>query len=158
MRKIQWWEFSVVLQFVETLSIWTSSAINLGLQSSSIRTAEFSIVESVALPRKKLESTLRRFQFGFDWCFHCWRIVLTINSSSKFSLNWPSKTKKISSIDSIFFFRRNLQNKKFFKSNEPFPVESYLRLLDLIDRAPPSLSKELRSTLSQSAAQLSVNR
>lgn len=51
--------------------------------------------------------------------------------------------------------KRNLQNKKFFKSNEPFSIDSYVDLLDLLDRAPPSLSKESRSSLGQSAANLS---
>lgn len=51
--------------------------------------------------------------------------------------------------------KRHSQNKKFFKSNEPFPIDSFVDLLDFLDRGQTTLSKELRSSLSQSAANLS---
>lgn len=56
----------------------------------------------------------------------------------------------------IFLFSRNTKTKKFFQTNEVFPIESYIQLLDFVDRPNPALSRELRASLAKSATILSV--
>ena len=58
---------------------------------------------------------------------------------------------------SFFLFRRNAKAKKFLRSNESFPIESYIKLLDFLDRQNPALSREMRTSLVNSATILSVN-
>ncbi|CAF4532713.1 unnamed protein product [Rotaria sp. Silwood2] len=50
---------------------------------------------------------------------------------------------------------RNAKNKKFLPSNEVFPLESYIKLLDFVDQPNPALTRDMRTTLSKNAAILS---
>ncbi|CAF1021461.1 unnamed protein product, partial [Adineta ricciae] len=50
---------------------------------------------------------------------------------------------------------RDFKNKKFLRTDEVFPVESYVKLLDFIDRPNPALTREMRSSLAKSANILS---
>jgi len=50
---------------------------------------------------------------------------------------------------------RNAKNKKFLQTNEVFPLESYIKLLDFVDRPNPALKKEIRASLTKSATVLS---
>ncbi len=56
----------------------------------------------------------------------------------------------------IRLFRRNIKTKKFLESNEVFPLESYIKLLDFIDRPNPALTRDMRTSLTKSATILSV--
>lgn len=53
--------------------------------------------------------------------------------------------------------RHNSKTKKFLRSNEIFPIESYIQLLEFINRPNPALTKELRASLTKSALTLSVD-
>jgi hypothetical protein len=46
---------------------------------------------------------------------------------------------------------RNIKTKKFLEPNEVFPLESYIKLLDYVDRPNPALAKEMRASLTKSA-------
>ncbi|CAF3434189.1 unnamed protein product [Rotaria sp. Silwood1] len=50
---------------------------------------------------------------------------------------------------------RNAKNKKFLQSNEIFPVESYIQLLDFVDQPNPALTRDMRTTLSKNVIILS---
>ncbi|UJR27775.1 hypothetical protein I4U23_009047 [Adineta vaga] len=50
---------------------------------------------------------------------------------------------------------RDVKNKKFLRTDEVFPVESYLKLLDFIDRPNPALTREMSASLTKSANTLS---
>lgn len=51
-----------------------------------------------------------------------------------------------------------MKTKKFLRPNEAFPMESYIKLLDFVDRPNPALTREMRASLGKSANILSVNR
>lgn len=55
-----------------------------------------------------------------------------------------------------FLFSQNAKTKKFLRTTEAFPIESYIKLLDYVDRPNPALSKEMRTSLTKSATILSV--
>ncbi|CAF1295956.1 unnamed protein product [Adineta steineri] len=50
---------------------------------------------------------------------------------------------------------RDTKTKKFLRTNEIFPTESYVKLLDFVDRPNPALTKEMRTSLAKSANNLS---
>ena len=148
----------VVSGLVEKIPVGFSSSLILVVQSIAIRTTEFSVGRSV-WPKRKTPFDTRRivsvwFRLMFPYVENSSYRQFVIEVLSQLT-KWVRRERN-DRITSSLICRRNLDNKKFFKSNERFNVESYVELLDLIDRAPPSLSKESRSTLSQSATNLGV--
>ncbi len=86
------------------------------------------------------------------------KIEHTINLLWKTYLNLQRKIyfpHKKKSLDNLFF-RRNAKTKKFLQTNEIFPIESYLKLLDFVDRPNPALTRDMRTSLTKSAMTLSV--
>ena len=49
------------------------------------------------------------------------------------------------------------KSKKFLQSNGTFPMESFLKLLDFVDRPNPAVTKELNASLAKSSKTLSVS-
>ncbi|CAF0734833.1 unnamed protein product [Rotaria sordida] len=46
---------------------------------------------------------------------------------------------------------RNSKNKRFLESDEIFPIESYIKLLDFVDQPNPALTRDMRTILSKNA-------